>query len=693
MRETLGLSIGTTNMAAARTGRAAIRRRSVLTLFAHRPSEVGLPSENPNLTEDGIVMWGFVERVGDPIPLVASDGSSYGAHDLAADALAALAHAAEAGSPPSPVRVAVAVPAYWGPAAVGALRGALRSKTSMQFEGAAPELIPDTVAALAALQTGPGLPRGGVVALCDFGGNGTTIALADAGAGLSPVGEIVRYPDLSGELIDQAVLNHVLAGLAEASDADPTGTAAVSSLTRLRGQCRAAKERLSAETATVIPAELPGSVSDVRFTRAELDSLLETPLAGFFDALADTLERNRIPIANLSAVATVGGGAAIPLITQQLSEQLRVPVVTLPDPGLAAASGALVLAESGSSPGAPTGLSPAAEMPTGLSSTAWAAGAAGAAATESASDGSPSATYRALAWSQDEPGSEPVPYSGADYTFDAGRGATAARPEVLFDAADPVYTAEPPPLPWYKRPPLLFGAAAAAALLAAGGLAVSLTSTTGDSGPTTPTTVVPAEPGQTPTEVPQATVTVTITGSDGSVTTSLVPPPPVITTTSPAATTTTTTAATTTAATTTQPTTTTTTQPTTTTTTTPPTTTTTTTTRTTTTTTAPPVTTTTAPPVTTTTAPPVTTTQAATTQAPVTTTQAAATTAPAQTTQPAAASTTQAPVPTTQAPAATTQAPLPTQEAAVTPEAVATREVVATQEVAPASPPTPPEAN
>ena len=70
-----------------KAGRAPIRRSSVLTLFAHRFAEVGLPTENPHLTEDGTVMWGFVERVGDPIPLVAPDNSSYTAHDLAAEAL------------------------------------------------------------------------------------------------------------------------------------------------------------------------------------------------------------------------------------------------------------------------------------------------------------------------------------------------------------------------------------------------------------------------------------------------------------------------------------------------------------------------------------------------------------------------------------------------------------------------------
>ena len=75
--DSLGLSIGATNMVAVRAGQPPVRRRSVLTVFPHRPAEVGLPGENPDLTESGLVLWGFADRVGDPVPIVAPDGSSH----------------------------------------------------------------------------------------------------------------------------------------------------------------------------------------------------------------------------------------------------------------------------------------------------------------------------------------------------------------------------------------------------------------------------------------------------------------------------------------------------------------------------------------------------------------------------------------------------------------------------------------
>ena len=568
MSDALGLSIGMTNLVAARVGYPPVMRRSVLTLFDDRAPEVGIPSENPNLSQPGLVLSGFVDRVGDPVPLVAADGSAHRGEQVLVEALDTMARTVGGGAP-----VAVAVPAHWGPGIVGALRGALRGKPSLAPDGVPATLIPDSVAALSALQTAPGLPAAGIIALCDFGGSGTSVTLVNASENFETIGETVRYPDFSGDQIDQTVLNHVMAGIAEASNADPAGTAAVGSLARLRDECRQAKERLSAETATVVPAELPGFRSDIRLTRTELERLIEEPLAGFLATVEEALQRNRIPVASLAAVATVGGGASIPLITQRLSERLRAPVVTTPQPQLNVAAGAALLADRGLAADAPTGLASAADAPTDIATAGWAAGAAGLAASESVSDGAQSATFRALAWSQDDaPADEPVPYTGDDYSHGFDQGATSARPQVAFAHEDEDYAGEPEPLPWYKRPPILFGAAAAAALLAVGGLAVTLSGTSSNTGPVTETaTTIETEPSPGQPAAPATSQTVTVTGPDGRETTSVIPPPPPTTTTSPTTTTTapttTTTTTTTTTATTTTPTTTTqptTTQPTTT---------------------------------------------------------------------------------------------------------------------------------
>ncbi len=58
--------------------------------------------------------------------------------------------------------------------------------------------------------------------------------------------------DFAGDQIDQALLSHIVDGIAATGGIDPAGTAAVGSLARLREECRSAKERLSAESTTEV---------------------------------------------------------------------------------------------------------------------------------------------------------------------------------------------------------------------------------------------------------------------------------------------------------------------------------------------------------------------------------------------------------------------------------------------------------
>ena len=285
MRSCLGLSIGATNLVAVPAGRPPTVRSAVLTLFGHRPAEVGVPSENPRLDERGLVLTGFVERVGDPVPIVASDGSAHSGERLVVDALEALTRSAGLGRPPE--RTVVAVPAHWRDSVVDALRAQLPGTP----------VVSDAVAALTALRAEPGLPARGIVALCDFGATGTSITLADAAAGFRRVGQTVRYDEFSGDQIDQAIVKYVLADL----DVDPSSTSAVVALTRFREQCRMAKERLSAQTATGLAGPMPGPPSTVRLTRAELEALIRDPLDALIGALQDMLRRNNIHPADLAA--------------------------------------------------------------------------------------------------------------------------------------------------------------------------------------------------------------------------------------------------------------------------------------------------------------------------------------------------------------------------------------------------------
>lgn len=570
MSDPLGLSIGTTNLVAARVGNQPEIRRSVLTLSADRTPQVGVPESG-----GGVTLTGFVERVGDPVPLVAPDGASYPADTLLVEALDAMV---EVVGGPSP-KLAIAVPAHWGPTTLRALRHALRTNPSLSRDGMPARLVPDAVASLTALRVNPGLPAGGVVALLDFGGGGTSITLADAASGFEPIDETTRFPDFCGDQIDQALLTHVLDGIAQAGAIDPAGTAAVGSLARLREDCRSAKERLSALTATDLPVDLPGYSATVRVTRDELESLMQRPFVGVLDALDNALERNGFGWSAVSAVVTIGGGAGIPLITRRLSEHSRAILVTTPQPALDAAVGAALVASGVTASGVADAEAMTGAAPTLGVAAASDAATASAPAAGAAPDPAASSTFRALAWSEDEPADDVVPYSGPDVVnpYAANPYAnpyaddTSARPSVQYVPSTGAI--EPSESGWKRLPLTVFGIAVASVLVAVGGVTYVLTGST-SSTPTTevrtaepkplrpqpePSAVAPLPPPPETEAPPPPPPPVTVTEAPP-------PPPPVTethvvtqTTTPPPTTTTTTTQPTTTT-----PTTTTTTTPTTT---------------------------------------------------------------------------------------------------------------------------------
>jgi Hsp70 protein len=197
---------------------------------------------------------------------------------------------------------------------------------------------------------------------------------------------------------------------------------------------------------------LPGFRGDFRLTRSELDDEIRQPLAELIDVLRELLFRNRIHLADLTAVATVGGGANIPAVTTALSQQLRVPVITSRNPELTAALGAAIRAAN---------------------------------PVRSAAQ---SATLRALAWSEIDDVGEIVPMA---IRSGAPRAIGSPRPRVRFVPDEPArVTASAQG--WYR--PLLVTAAVFAAMLFVGtGAIVALRNDASvmTGAPTTPTTVAP----------------------------------------------------------------------------------------------------------------------------------------------------------------------------------------------------------
>ncbi|MFN8033158.1 MAG: Hsp70 family protein [Mycobacterium sp.] len=477
----LGLSVGATTLTAVTADRTLTRR--------------------PVIALGGLVLADVVDRVGDPVGLVAPDGSVHPAEGVLADALRDLAYTATAGRPlPT---TAITYPAHWRTGAVEALRRALRRIP--EWTADEPLLVADAAAAATALQADPGLPTRGVTALCDFGGSGSSITLLDPASGYRPIAPTVRHLDFSGDLIDQGLLAHVVTELSAGGPLDVTGTSAIGSLTRLRAECRAAKERLSTVTVTAVPADLPGFRGDVRLTRAELDDTVQRSLAELIAVVQDTLARAGVRPADLSAVATIGGGAAIPVITTTLSEHLRVPVVTTTRPAATAAIGGALRAARGPADDSATAMA----VPPGP----------------------------ALAWSQaaDVPDLAPPVREPAPVV--------RARPKVAFES-EPAEPADAP-MAWYRQPLAVVGAALLVIFAAGAGTFVALRTNSSAAQPASPTpsitttpevipTVEAAPPPPGPADPPAAPVATqvvqaprTVVQQPAPVTQVIAPPPPV----------------------------------------------------------------------------------------------------------------------------------------------------------------------
>ena len=533
----LGLSVGATNLAAVTSDRA-LTRKPVLTLFQQRPPEVGVPAENPKLNEPGLVITDFVERVGDAAGIFAADGSTHRSETLIADALRALAYAATDGRA-LPDVVAATHPAHWDPAAVDAVRVAL-SRVS-EWSGGRLVLLPDSTAALFALQANPGVPSRGIIAMCDFGGTGTTLSLVDAANGYQPIAPAVRHAEFSGDRIDQALLTHVVGDLSSAGSFDTAATSAIGSLTRLRGACRVAKERLSSTIATDLAADVPGYRGDIRLTRDELDDAIRQPLAGFVAFFQETLRRNGIGLEDLASLASVGGGASIPFVTNTLSQQLGLLVITAPRPHLTAAVGAALRAARG--PGdtdtalAPTAAGSVADTTTAISGVAV-----------------PPVPAPALAWSEAGDDSGIMPIRAGEYPDrTAGAPLTSARTPADVDRVGQPAAASAVADAWYRRPLVVAVGTALAVLAIGAAVMLTLRHTSGNApGTSTPSLSTAPAPAPSASQNPgssEATETQppssqpSSTESDTGTPPSTTSPAPTTTMTSEAPTTTTTTAA------------------------------------------------------------------------------------------------------------------------------------------------------
>jgi hypothetical protein len=282
-----------------------------------------------------------IGRVGDPVPVIGSDGTARLGADLVALTVAGLLAHVACGS--APAHLAIAHPAAWGRYELSVLHSAL---TATEAGDVPISLVSAPLAAVAAAESAGAVHPGEAVLVADVGSGDTELSVLTDGAGRSRLLVATsRVEDLGGLALDRALAGHVLEQLrgrfAGLDQADPANHAA---LRELVARCRLARADLARRPATVVDVRLPGGEERVRVIRTELESLIAGPISAAVSAIArmsGESDTKGIPIA---AVLLTGESARTPLLTEQLSARIRARVLVSPDAEWTTATGAAGIA-------------------------------------------------------------------------------------------------------------------------------------------------------------------------------------------------------------------------------------------------------------------------------------------------------------------------------------------------------------
>ncbi|WP_067852299.1 Hsp70 family protein [Nocardia shimofusensis] len=345
--QALGITIGSAgSVAVATTGRApgteadpasgglVLTHRSALRL--NRTGGAAFADADEPHADD-VVLEGFLSRVGDPVDILADDGSGHGAHDLVATAVTCLIEEAVAATGDRPVAAVLCHPAWWSAHTVELQRAV--------FTDAVAEvtLMPEPLAAARWLDTAHGPLADAAIVVVDLGATGTSATVVRTGSH-SAVLATARTEDAAGNEFDLLTMRYVLANALGDRDIDPFDPATERRLAVLRENCRAAKEILSGNTATTVCVPLDDPGTRIRLVRDELEELLRGRLLTCLDLVRDVVHRAGIGLGDLDRVLLTGGGASIPLVTELFSGEFGLPVIAAPQPAHTAARGAAVVA-------------------------------------------------------------------------------------------------------------------------------------------------------------------------------------------------------------------------------------------------------------------------------------------------------------------------------------------------------------
>ncbi|MET8774077.1 Hsp70 family protein [Nocardia sp. NPDC004654] len=353
-RLALGIKVGASNSVAVATtgeigdtqagpaaGGAVVSHPSVLRLSQDAPPTFGSGAGRTGRHSSDAVLEGFLARVGDPVDILAENGSAHAAEDLVATAVTCLIDEIADATGEQPGAVVACHPAWWSRHTIDVQRAALDAAGLHEVT-----LVPEPTAAVQWLEAAHGPLGEGALVVYDLGATGSTVSVVRTGSQTALLASL-RSTDVAGSEFDLLTMRYVLANALRGNDFDPFDPVVERELSVLRERCKNAKEELSINTATVVPVRLdPTSPAgdQIRLVRSELEELIRGPLLTSIDLIRDTVHRAGLDIGDISRVLLTGGGGAIPLVGELISSEFGLPLVAAPEPANTSARGAAALA-------------------------------------------------------------------------------------------------------------------------------------------------------------------------------------------------------------------------------------------------------------------------------------------------------------------------------------------------------------
>ncbi|MBV9313057.1 MAG: Hsp70 family protein [Pseudonocardia sp.] len=349
MNGSVGVVIGTDSIAAtvATEDEQVVAVPAVLAVSSEGNLMIGSDAERIAHRGTGTVYRNFIERVGDPVPVIGTGDYACPGADLAATSIDALLNGIGVDS--SAAQVCVARPARWGVYQVSALRAAM-CRTGVW--GPATCMVSRPIAALA--ETGINSAETVIVVDTDAWATEVSVVTGCRTRG-GQVVETTLAEQLGVESLDRLLARHILAQLGEPMD--------LAARTELLTHCAGARDELARHTATTVPVRLPSGPTRVRVVRAEFESLVREPVTNAVATITRALARAREHGVGVDGILLAGAAARLPLLIETLSTRTRAQLTTPADPNGVLAYGAQRLAarRGAAQPGA--GVAPAPRQP------------------------------------------------------------------------------------------------------------------------------------------------------------------------------------------------------------------------------------------------------------------------------------------------------------------------------------------